>query len=95
MLRSILNEQTKHKVIFIFSSLLQLSPSFTPTSVIKKMYESKEKSRDDPGSRPGSKEETVNSHNSQEGMKRHIHTHKKKTEQGGIFCFDIVFLHYI
>uniref|UniRef100_A0A8C2K4J1 Eukaryotic translation initiation factor 4E nuclear import factor 1 n=1 Tax=Cyprinus carpio TaxID=7962 RepID=A0A8C2K4J1_CYPCA len=43
-----------------------LSPSFTPTSVIKKMYESKEKSRDDPGSRPGSKEETVNSHNSQE-----------------------------
>uniref|UniRef100_A0A673L2D7 Eukaryotic translation initiation factor 4E nuclear import factor 1 n=1 Tax=Sinocyclocheilus rhinocerous TaxID=307959 RepID=A0A673L2D7_9TELE len=43
-----------------------LSPSFTPTSVIKKMYESKEKSRDDLGSRPGSKEETVNSHNSQE-----------------------------
>ncbi|XP_016126509.1 eukaryotic translation initiation factor 4E transporter-like isoform X4 [Sinocyclocheilus grahami] len=43
-----------------------LSPSFTPTSVIKKMYESKEKSRDDPGSRPGSKEETVNSYNSQE-----------------------------
>ncbi|KAG1942712.1 eukaryotic translation initiation factor 4E transporter [Pimephales promelas] len=42
-----------------------LSPSFTPTSVIKKMYESKEKGRDDPGSRPGSKE-TVNSHNSQE-----------------------------
>uniref|UniRef100_A0A673KZB2 Eukaryotic translation initiation factor 4E nuclear import factor 1 n=1 Tax=Sinocyclocheilus rhinocerous TaxID=307959 RepID=A0A673KZB2_9TELE len=50
----------------IFSPLLQLSPSFTPTSVIKKMYESKEKSRDDLGSRPGSKEETVNSHNSQE-----------------------------
>ncbi|KTF72096.1 hypothetical protein cypCar_00039939 [Cyprinus carpio] len=45
-----------------------LSPSFTPTSVIKKMYESKEKSRDDPGSRPGSKEETVNSHNSQEAV---------------------------
>ncbi|XP_057194671.1 eukaryotic translation initiation factor 4E transporter isoform X2 [Triplophysa rosa] len=43
-----------------------LSASFTPTSVIKKMYESKEKSRDDPGSRPGSKEETVNSHSSQD-----------------------------
>ncbi|XP_051985619.1 eukaryotic translation initiation factor 4E transporter isoform X1 [Xyrauchen texanus] len=43
-----------------------LSPSFTPTSVIKKMYESKEKSRDDTGSRPGSKEETVNFHNSHE-----------------------------
>lgn len=50
---------------FFFS--LQLSATFTPTSVIKKMYESKEKSRDDLGSRPGSKEETVNSHNSQEG----------------------------
>uniref|UniRef100_A0A8C9RRJ1 Eukaryotic translation initiation factor 4E nuclear import factor 1 n=1 Tax=Scleropages formosus TaxID=113540 RepID=A0A8C9RRJ1_SCLFO len=29
-----------------------LSPSFTPTSVIRKMYESKEKSRDEPSSRP-------------------------------------------
>uniref|UniRef100_A0A4W4F1M2 Eukaryotic translation initiation factor 4E nuclear import factor 1 n=1 Tax=Electrophorus electricus TaxID=8005 RepID=A0A4W4F1M2_ELEEL len=38
-----------------------LSPSFTPTSVIKKMYESKEKSRDEPTSRPGSKEDTANS----------------------------------
>ncbi|XP_076870590.1 eukaryotic translation initiation factor 4E transporter isoform X2 [Brachyhypopomus gauderio] len=37
-----------------------LSPSFTPTSVIKKMYESKEKTRDEP-SRPGSKEDTANS----------------------------------
>lgn len=27
---------------------LQLSPSFTPTSVIRKMYESKEKSKEDP-----------------------------------------------
>ncbi|KAM6979779.1 eukaryotic translation initiation factor 4E transporter [Aplochiton taeniatus] len=34
-----------------------LSPSFTPTSVIRKMYETKEKSRDEPGSRPDSKEE--------------------------------------
>ncbi|XP_060723908.1 eukaryotic translation initiation factor 4E transporter isoform X2 [Tachysurus vachellii] len=38
-----------------------LSPSFTPTSVIKKMYESKEKSKDEPVSRPGSKEDTANS----------------------------------
>lgn len=29
---------------------LQLSPSFTPTSVIRKMYESKEKSREEPAS---------------------------------------------
>ncbi|CAB1354002.1 unnamed protein product [Coregonus sp. 'balchen'] len=34
----------------------QLSPSFVPTSVIRKMYETKEKSRDEPGSRPDSKE---------------------------------------
>ncbi|MCJ8729587.1 hypothetical protein PDJAM_G00108120 [Pangasius djambal] len=38
-----------------------LSPSFTPTSVIKKMYESKEKTKDEPVSRPGSKEDTANS----------------------------------
>ncbi|XP_072540643.1 eukaryotic translation initiation factor 4E transporter isoform X3 [Salminus brasiliensis] len=38
-----------------------LSPSFTPTSVIRKMYESKEKSKDEPTSRPGSKEDTANS----------------------------------
>ncbi|KAI5109236.1 eukaryotic translation initiation factor 4E transporter isoform X1, partial [Silurus meridionalis] len=38
-----------------------LSPSFTPTSVIKKMYESKEKTKDEPMSRPGSKENTANS----------------------------------
>ncbi|XP_062853968.1 eukaryotic translation initiation factor 4E transporter isoform X2 [Trichomycterus rosablanca] len=38
-----------------------LSPSFTPTSVIKKMYESKEKTKDEPTSRPGSKEDTANS----------------------------------
>lgn len=29
---------------------LQLSPSFTPTSVIRKMYESKEKSKEEPAS---------------------------------------------
>ncbi|XP_058259800.1 eukaryotic translation initiation factor 4E transporter isoform X2 [Hemibagrus wyckioides] len=38
-----------------------LCPSFTPTSVIKKMYESKEKTKDEPMSRPGSKEDTANS----------------------------------
>lgn len=38
-----------------------LSPSFTPTSVIKKMYESKEKTKDEPMSRPGSKENAANS----------------------------------
>ncbi|KAI4892750.1 hypothetical protein NFI96_032311 [Prochilodus magdalenae] len=38
-----------------------LSPSFTPTSVIKKMYESKEKCKDEPTSRPGSKEDASNS----------------------------------
>lgn len=29
---------------------LQLSPSFTPTSVIRKMYESREKSKEEPAS---------------------------------------------
>lgn len=46
-----------------FLSVVQLSPSFVPTSVIRKMYETKEKSRDEPGSRPDSKEG-----HSQEGM---------------------------
>ncbi|KAF7664347.1 hypothetical protein LDENG_00180100 [Lucifuga dentata] len=36
-----------------------LSPSFTPTSVIRKMYETKEKSRDEPVSRPETKEEAA------------------------------------
>ncbi|KAK2915118.1 eukaryotic translation initiation factor 4E transporter [Channa argus] len=40
-----------------------LSPSFTPTSVIRKMYATKEKSRDEQSSRPETKEEpTGNSH---------------------------------
>ncbi|XP_035007359.1 eukaryotic translation initiation factor 4E transporter [Hippoglossus stenolepis] len=34
-----------------------LSPSFTPTSVIRKMYATKEKSRDDPSSRSDTKED--------------------------------------
>ncbi|XP_062325030.1 eukaryotic translation initiation factor 4E transporter isoform X5 [Osmerus eperlanus] len=37
-----------------------LSASFTPTSVIRKMYETKEKSRDEPGSRPEGKEDAGN-----------------------------------
>ena len=43
--------------VFIF----QLSPSFTPTSVIRKMYETKEKSRDEPGGRQDSKDEAERS----------------------------------
>ncbi|XP_036382499.1 eukaryotic translation initiation factor 4E transporter isoform X1 [Megalops cyprinoides] len=38
-----------------------LSPSFTPTSVIRKMYETKEKSRDETGGRTDSKEEMARS----------------------------------
>ncbi|XP_041638993.1 eukaryotic translation initiation factor 4E transporter [Cheilinus undulatus] len=36
-----------------------LSPSFTPTSVIRKMYATKEKSRDEPSGRSENKEETT------------------------------------
>uniref|UniRef100_A0A3Q1AZJ2 Eukaryotic translation initiation factor 4E nuclear import factor 1 n=1 Tax=Amphiprion ocellaris TaxID=80972 RepID=A0A3Q1AZJ2_AMPOC len=43
---------------FFFS---QLSPSFTPTSVIRKMYATKEKSRDEPSGRSESKEEAAHS----------------------------------
>uniref|UniRef100_A0A667XE66 Eukaryotic translation initiation factor 4E nuclear import factor 1 n=1 Tax=Myripristis murdjan TaxID=586833 RepID=A0A667XE66_9TELE len=39
-----------------------LSPSFTPTSVIRKMYETKEKTRDEPGSHPEGKEEAAAAH---------------------------------
>ncbi|KAI3370043.1 hypothetical protein L3Q82_024828, partial [Scortum barcoo] len=38
-----------------------LSPSFTPTSVIRKMYATKEKSRDDPSSRSETKEGSCSS----------------------------------
>uniref|UniRef100_A0A8C5BYZ5 Eukaryotic translation initiation factor 4E nuclear import factor 1 n=1 Tax=Gadus morhua TaxID=8049 RepID=A0A8C5BYZ5_GADMO len=37
----------------------QISASFTPTSVIRKMYETKEKTRDEQGSRPDGKEEAI------------------------------------
>uniref|UniRef100_A0A8C5AB44 Eukaryotic translation initiation factor 4E nuclear import factor 1 n=1 Tax=Gadus morhua TaxID=8049 RepID=A0A8C5AB44_GADMO len=36
-----------------------ISASFTPTSVIRKMYETKEKTRDEQGSRPDGKEEAI------------------------------------
>ncbi|KAL4646516.1 eukaryotic translation initiation factor 4E transporter-like [Arapaima gigas] len=39
-----------------------LSPSFTPTSVIRKMYETKEKSRDESSGRPEGKENMQRSH---------------------------------
>lgn len=44
---------------------LQISPSFTPTSVIRKMYATKEKSKDEQSSRSETKEEATT--NSQEG----------------------------
>uniref|UniRef100_A0A8C7CCG2 Eukaryotic translation initiation factor 4E nuclear import factor 1 n=1 Tax=Oncorhynchus kisutch TaxID=8019 RepID=A0A8C7CCG2_ONCKI len=43
-----------------------LSPSFVPTSVIRKMYETKEKSRDEPGSRPDSKEGHFQGHSQED-----------------------------
>lgn len=46
-------------MFFCFFYLLQLSPSFTPTSVIRKMYATKEKSRDEPSSLSETKEETA------------------------------------
>lgn len=52
---------------FFFFKPLQLSPSFTPTSVIRKMYATKEKSRDDPSSHSETKEEGAA--HSQDGMK--------------------------
>lgn len=36
------------KCLTFYDHLFQLSPSFTPTSVIRKMYESKDKSKDEP-----------------------------------------------
>ncbi|XP_054880434.1 eukaryotic translation initiation factor 4E transporter isoform X1 [Poeciliopsis prolifica] len=47
-----------------------LSPSFTPTSVIRKMYATKEKSKDEQSSRPEAKEEATT--NSQDGSPNHL-----------------------
>uniref|UniRef100_A0A671XLB7 Eukaryotic translation initiation factor 4E nuclear import factor 1 n=1 Tax=Sparus aurata TaxID=8175 RepID=A0A671XLB7_SPAAU len=44
---------------YLLFVLLQLSPSFTPTSVIRKMYATKEKGRDEPSSRSDNKEEAA------------------------------------
>lgn len=54
-------------VLILFFKPLQLSPSFTPTSVIRKMYATKEKSRDDPSSHSETKEEGAA--HSQDGMR--------------------------
>ncbi|XP_029990274.1 eukaryotic translation initiation factor 4E transporter isoform X2 [Sphaeramia orbicularis] len=43
-----------------------LSPSFTPTSVIRKMYATKEKGRDEPGSRSESKDDTAAAHSQED-----------------------------
>uniref|UniRef100_A0A3B4UX37 Eukaryotic translation initiation factor 4E nuclear import factor 1 n=1 Tax=Seriola dumerili TaxID=41447 RepID=A0A3B4UX37_SERDU len=44
-------------MVIINLTLPNLSPSFTPTSVIRKMYATKEKSRDEPSGRSETKEE--------------------------------------
>ncbi|XP_051931411.1 eukaryotic translation initiation factor 4E transporter isoform X3 [Hippocampus zosterae] len=49
-----------------------LSPSFTPTSVIRKMYATKEKSKDDPSSRFESKEEAA-AHSQDENNSPSLH----------------------
>uniref|UniRef100_A0A672YPV4 Eukaryotic translation initiation factor 4E nuclear import factor 1 n=1 Tax=Sphaeramia orbicularis TaxID=375764 RepID=A0A672YPV4_9TELE len=51
-----------------FNNRLQssLSPSFTPTSVIRKMYATKEKGRDEPGSRSESKDDTAAAHSQED-----------------------------
>lgn len=43
-------------------SPVQLSPSFTPTSVIRKMYATKEKSKDEPSGRTDKEEAAAHSH---------------------------------
>lgn len=43
------------------NAVTMLSPSFTPTSVIKKMYESKEKSKDESTGQSGNKDDAANS----------------------------------
>lgn len=52
--------------------LLQLSPSFTPTSVIRKMYESKEKSKDEPHAAKLKSSEREEGPRTTEGMFVHI-----------------------
>lgn len=47
-------------------SPVQLSPSFTPTSVIRKMYATKEKSKDEPSGRTDKEEAAAHSHDGTE-----------------------------
>lgn len=47
-------------------SPVQLSPSFTPTSVIRKMYATKEKSKDEPSGRSDKEEAAAHSHDGTE-----------------------------
>uniref|UniRef100_A0A7N6AUN8 Eukaryotic translation initiation factor 4E nuclear import factor 1 n=1 Tax=Anabas testudineus TaxID=64144 RepID=A0A7N6AUN8_ANATE len=64
---------SKHVVgqLFLFF-FLQLSPSFTPTSVIRKMYATKEKSRDEPLSVPDAKEEQA-AHSQDDGSSPNLY----------------------
>uniref|UniRef100_A0AAX7VF83 Eukaryotic translation initiation factor 4E nuclear import factor 1 n=1 Tax=Astatotilapia calliptera TaxID=8154 RepID=A0AAX7VF83_ASTCA len=45
--------------LFFLPCLCQLSPSFTPTSVIRKMYATKEKSKDEPSNRSETKDDSA------------------------------------
>lgn len=54
-----------------YISQFQLSPSFTPTSVIRKMYATKEKSKDELSGRSEPKEEATA--NSQDGTQHLLH----------------------
>uniref|UniRef100_A0A3Q2Z4G3 Eukaryotic translation initiation factor 4E nuclear import factor 1 n=1 Tax=Hippocampus comes TaxID=109280 RepID=A0A3Q2Z4G3_HIPCM len=67
-----------------------LSPSFTPTSVIRKMYATKEKSKDDPSSRFESKEETA-AHSQDENNSPSLHleaTEGNGAQSGGVKPFS-------
>ncbi|XP_074502445.1 eukaryotic translation initiation factor 4E transporter isoform X5 [Sebastes fasciatus] len=54
------------------NAVTMLSPSFTPTSVIRKMYATKEKSRDEPSSRSETKEEAAG-HSLDDGSSQHLY----------------------
>uniref|UniRef100_A0AAX7UQW6 Eukaryotic translation initiation factor 4E nuclear import factor 1 n=1 Tax=Astatotilapia calliptera TaxID=8154 RepID=A0AAX7UQW6_ASTCA len=54
--------------LFFLPCLCQLSPSFTPTSVIRKMYATKEKSKDEPSNRSETKDDSAaHSHDAVDG----------------------------
>ncbi|XP_077429355.1 eukaryotic translation initiation factor 4E transporter isoform X2 [Vanacampus margaritifer] len=67
-----------------------LSPSFTPTSVIRKMYATKEKSKDDPPSRSENKEEAA-AHSQDENNSPSLHLEANEgnaTQSGGVKSFS-------